>query len=200
MRHLSWTGVHFSDSKNFPQSLGRERCPTTRSRDWENRLVPRSHIIQMHCFLLFFSNKNNALPRELPAISNAKMLDHGGFSSVLTATRLAISKQSTFFLCPCASKHVKQLLDLEITIGLQTVHSESAYPVTLQHHWFGTEQASQTLDTKAYSNQKWYFNPCNLTPLSPTSKGFKSRVTLAVVKQNITIHLQRHAAQYKTLS
>jgi hypothetical protein len=47
-------------------------------------------------FLVIRYNKNHALLRELPAISET--LDHSGFSTILIATRLATGKQPTFFL------------------------------------------------------------------------------------------------------
>jgi len=86
-------------------------------------------------------NKNHALLRELPEISK-------------NARSRRIPK------CPIRNKtghqqvvHIFPLPHCEHIIirstwnnyWAQIVHSESAYPVTLQHHWFSTGQASQSL-------------------------------------------------------
>ena len=61
--------------------------------------------------------------------------------------------------------------------------------MTWQHHWFGTEQASQSLDTKAYSNQKWYFNLCSHL------NGFQVSCYTCCCQ---IFHLQRHETCYPT--
>ena len=92
--HLSWwefvSDLNISNPSWESFALGYVDFSTT---DW-NHLVPRSHIIQVHCFLFCVTNKNYDLLRELPATSKTISCSpsHGGFPSVLIATSLAIGK------------------------------------------------------------------------------------------------------------
>jgi hypothetical protein len=107
--HLSWQ--EFISLILKISSISRSRRP----RDWETTLFPDLTSFQMQCFLSFVTTK--IMPFSENYLQSAKTLDHGGFSSVLIATRLAISKWSTFFpLLHC--EHITTAR-LEITIRLR---------------------------------------------------------------------------------
>jgi hypothetical protein len=70
-----------SDSNNKISILVKNNCSQINATNVsltadQNRLVPRSHILQTHCSLSVLQNKNHGLLRELPATSEQNKSAH----------------------------------------------------------------------------------------------------------------------------
>jgi len=197
--HLSFSGsssslipINFKPSKK-PENQGSPHWATDVSLTTKgrNRLVPRSHTVQTHCFL-FVTTKIMAFWENY--LRPAKQQKHhgwlcspsrGGFPSVLNANKLshqqvahnppnALCKQQHKPVClTCFQSHPTELLG--------QVHSKSAYPVNYRERGIidsAQDKPVDPLETKAYSI---HFNLCLQHPAP------KSRVLLG---QNYILTLQ----------
>ena len=122
----------------------------------------------MQCFLSFVTTK--IMPFSENYLQSAKTLDHGGFSSVLIATRLAISKWSTFFL------HCEHITTARLEITIRLRKSIPNQHILLHYSIIDSAQgkpANPFSKHKGILKSEMIFQP------------LKSHATLAVVKYKI---------------
>jgi hypothetical protein len=151
----------------------------------KNHLVPRSHIIQMQCFLSFVTTKNHALLRELPAISQ----NAGSWRILKCPNHNKTGHQQVVHMFPPAPLRAHN----NRSTSNDQLGSESPFRISISCYFTASlirHRASQPIpiqNAKAYSNQKWYFNLCSNPPslICCLQHAFKP-ATIAVVKWEIT--------------
>src|SRR3981081_940149 len=152
--HLSW-----QEFVSLIQNL--LNLPVFTTKRSKNHLVPRSHIIQDAMLLVVRHDKNHALLRELPAISKN-------------------ARSRRILKCPIRNKtgpkqavHIFPLPHCEHMITCSTLKNnhwaqDSPFQISITCYFTASliqhraSQPTPSQNTKAYSDQKRYFNLCRL--------------------------------------
>jgi hypothetical protein len=136
--------------QSFPQISWSVQQPR---RSMKTTLFPVLTLFR--CNISCHSLQQKSCPSQRTACNQRKTLDHGGFSTFLIATRLAISKQPTFFL----QSHLRAYSSCS-TSNRQPIGSQSPFRFSIHCYFtallirYKTSQPIPFQNAKAYSNQK----------------------------------------------